>query len=182
MNELELQQKVRKANRLLNEMIEDGYGELSVINLSLEQVRKVLGADYEIDSFPGTAIIPPSKMQIYEKILDKFTKSDWTTEDGREKIFQKRLSSFENDNKLDRETALKLYDIFDTDVYHQMVEKHLLDSKQFVDIVKRARNKDYSSTNFEQAITAMLHADSKIQPGTARRFITRFLRKKSSED
>lgn len=171
-----IEKKIKKANELLEQMREDGYGDLSVINLATEQVRKVQGTDATPNRFPNIDEIPPARMAAYDTILDKFTQSKWTTEEGRQEIFDKRLSTFRDNESLTKRRALQIYDIFDTDVYHRVIEKGLLDSKQVIDMVRHTRRGDRTARDFEQAFNALLSAD--VPEDESRIFVERFLKKR----
>lgn len=169
--------KIEKANTLLNEMKKDGYGNLSVITLAEEQIRKLQDAEMLPDSFPSISDVPYEKLNAYDRILEKFINSPWTTEEGRNDIYKKRLSSFQSNNKITKKRALQLYDIFDTDVYHQVIEKGLLDSKQIIDMVLHTRRGSATVLSFEQAFNALLQRND-ISEDESRIFVERFLKKK----
>lgn len=172
-NRRKLEEKIQKSNGILATMYDTGYGDLSVVKMFTDQSRKILGMGERPKYLPKISEIDDKTAYKLEVIMDKFINSDWTSEEGRERIFEKRLGTFSDRFKLEREDALKIYDIFETDAYHKMIEKGLMDSKQFVDLIKR--NKDVQEIKIEQAVIAL--NQSGVQRGKARIFLTTLLKK-----
>lgn len=172
-NRRKLEEKIRESNGILATMYDTGYGDLSIVKMFTDQSRKILGMDKRPKYLPEMSEMDDKTAYKLEVVMDKFLNSDWTSEEGRERIFEKRLGTFSDRFKLEREDALKIYDIFETDAYHKMIEKGIMDSKQFIDLVKR--NKDMKELKIEQAITAL--NQSGVQRGKARMFLTAFFKK-----
>lgn len=165
----ELQKKIDIVNGRLSDMYEQDYANLQAVKINKEQLRKILGEDTQRRYYPNVNELTDEQVEKVTVIADKFIESDWTTEEGRNRIYEKRLSSFENNNKLDKETALKLYDIFSTDIYHEMIEKHQLDSRQFVDLVKR--NMEIPASVVESSIRKLMKQGKKIKRSQSRMFL-----------
>lgn len=165
----ELQKKIDIVNGRLSDIYEQDYSSLQAVKINKEQLRKILGEDTQRRYYPNASELTDAQVEKIMVIADKFIESDWTTEEGRNRIYEKRLSSFENNNKLDKETALKLYDIFSTDIYHEMIEKRQLDSKQFVDLIKR--NMEVPASAIESSIKKLMKQGKKIKRSQSRMFL-----------
>lgn len=151
----EVRKKLKRANARLAYMRKKDLGKLSAIPLALREHAKITGAMSETFKMGRKP-----DMKTLEKLdtqLDRFLQSKWTTEKGRNEIYEKRLKTFATDKnlKLERNLALKLFDVFSTDVYEMAREKGLLDSTQLIELIKNEDNTN-DALEFEQALQSVL--------------------------
>lgn len=177
-NRRKLEEKIQESNGILAVMYDTGYGDLSVVKMFTDQARKILGMDKRPKYLPEISEIDDKTAYKLDIVMDKFINSDWTSEEGRERIFEKRLGTFSERFGMERDEVLKIYDIFETDAYHKMVEKGLMDSHQFIDLIKR--NKDIKELKIEQAISAL--NQSNVKRGQARKFLNAFFKNDIKEE
>lgn len=154
----ELQKKIDIVNSRLSEMYDGGYEKLQAVKIGKEQLRKILGEDEQRMYYPDASELTDKQVERVSLAADKFINSKWTSKEGRAEIFDKRLSTFIERSGLSKEDALKAYDIFSADVYHQMIEKNLLTSKQQIDLIRRHKNLE--PRDFEQAISSLVSQSS----------------------
>lgn len=140
-----LVEKIKDANEILTVMRDEGYGNLNIIDSALANFQKIVGGESNIFKIPSRLSEEKKKLAIHS--IDKFLSSKWVTKEGRDEILQKRINTFTKDKAegglygLNEETTLKLFDIFESRVYHQIRERNDLDSDQIIDIVKHSSSK-----------------------------------------
>lgn len=163
-----LERQVRLANRRIQSMKSQGYGNLTVIDRALKEAKKITGTS---EKFTVKGVNSNKKRSILSAQLDKFLNSKWTTESGRKDILEKRINTFMSDGEkgysMTRAQVLKLFDLFETDEYHKVIEKKMLDSKQMIDIIKK--NDDVSSHELEHILSELVK--SKTPQGESRLFV-----------
>lgn len=143
-----LNDNIKKANTRLRSMRASGYGNLSVIKIAMQQAKLAGGVKKGAKTFSYTGQLDNyKKMMLLNETLEKFLASPWTTKKGRAEILQKRMSTFTaplsvavSTNKkyygLTEKEVITLFDIFETDAYHKLVEKGIWDSKQQIDFIQ----------------------------------------------
>jgi hypothetical protein len=156
----EVRKKLKRANSRLAHMRKKGLSKLSVIPLALREHAKITGVmseTFKMGRKPDT-----KTLEKLDRQLDQFLKSKWTTEKGRNEIYEKRLKTFATDKELllERDLALKLFDVFSTDIYEIAKEKGLLDSTQLIELIKNEDNVN-DAEDFEQAIQSAYELSKK---------------------
>jgi hypothetical protein len=154
----ETQRKVATANKRLQRMRQQGYGNLSVIPLALREYSKITGK--KADTFKIGKAPSEEKLELINRQIDKFLQSDWTTSAGRKRIVEKRKATFKDVTKwgLTEKETVRLFDLFDTDAYSKAVEKGALDSRQAIDLIREGND----ATLLEKALTEVI-ADASIK-------------------
>lgn len=143
-----LNENIKKANTRLRSMRASGYGKLSVIKIAMQQAKLAGGVKKGAKTFSYTGQLDNyKKMMLLNETLEKFLASPWTTKKGRAEILQKRMSTFTAPISVSNATGRKyygltekevitLFDVFETDAYHKLVEKGIWDSKQQIDFIQ----------------------------------------------
>lgn len=144
-NKKMLSERIKMANEILDEMREDGYGDLSIIQTALKKFENITGTSTDRFTLKRGALSNEKTIQAI-MTLNKFLSSKWTTSQGRQEILEKRINAFTmpaesgGQHNLTKQQTLKLFDVFASKTYHKLKAKYDLDSDQIIDIVRNRGN------------------------------------------
>lgn len=133
----EVKAKIREANKVLRQLRNDGYGELSIIRLAQKSQLKLTKTGSKVGEFVigKTAEKDLAKL---DKLLDTFLNSNWVTEEGRAKIREKTVATMSDNplNAITEQQADTAIDIFSSDVASMLRDKYMLPSDVVITAVR----------------------------------------------
>lgn len=161
--------KINEANKRLSEMRKKGYEDMRPVKLAEYDIKKRDSRAEKFSVFKnvgnGKELLTEKEQKLLEKEIDSFLKSKWTTNEGREEIWNKSISSFKNlYNAKDKDAIIHIYEIMSTDVYEMLISQSAgaLDSKQVASMLSDISNisSDFSARKIEQVMTEALSVNN----------------------
>lgn len=151
-NEKELRKKITAANRRIREAREEDILSLNAFKLAAQEAKKITGQkQFNRYQLSKKTLADSRKLVLLDIQLDKFLNSEWTSREGRDRIYEKRLQTFKQHHKgWDRNDILKLYDEFALDAVERLREAGIFKSDEIINF-----SRDYSSEQIEQATTQL---------------------------
>ena len=151
----QLEKSVKEANRRLQSMQSQGLGKISTVKKGLREYAKITGAYKPTFEIPKK--LKGADVELLQKNINKFLKSNWTTKKGRTAIYEKTKQTFMSGNvgilagqKLSEEKALRIMDSFGSTEVQRAIEKGLLSSDQIIQIV---RDTEYTARQISEKIS-----------------------------
>ena len=151
-NHKRLQENLKELNKQFDIAKQQGYEDLEFFKAGKMNIELLTGKSKSGKFIQGKTSGNKKREKDLLDLTDKMLESEWLTEQGREKIWNKSQKTFASRTGATKQQTLQFYDVMNTDVFEKLKARFLLDSNQIVKMsIKRgARKKETLADLFER--------------------------------
>lgn len=137
-----LQENLKELNKQFEIAKQQGYEDLEFFKAGRKNIELLTGKSKRGVFIQGKTSGNKKREKDLLELTDKMLDSEWLTEQGRERIWNKSQKTFASRTGATKQQTLQFYDVMNTDVFEKLKARFLLDSDQIVKMsIKRGARK-----------------------------------------
>ena len=137
-----LQENLKELNKQFDIAKKQGYEDIEFFKAGKRNIELLTGKSKSGKFIQGKTVGNKKREKDLLELTDKMLDSEWLTERGRERIWNKSKKTFTSRTGATKQQALQFYDVMNTDVFEKLKARFLLDSNQIVKMaIKRGARK-----------------------------------------